>query len=185
MIRAREHRETDDVRTLNRVTTGTGIVEPGWPHRVCGKIHERGKCGYKCNTCGKPHKEEDCYTLHPEKIPKHWSKSPSKTNKSRGRDRSKDQQRGKNNRSKSGERVGEKDKPRDRGQSPRETTGRVVEEGDDDIELARLLKQVEKLQKKSGTGANMKRVRKELFEDDDKADLVITVDKDEEKAIFI
>merc|ERR1711888_515513 len=32
-------------------------------------------------------------------------------------------------------------------------------------ELARLLQQVEKLQKKSGTGANMKRVRNELFEE--------------------
>ena len=63
MIRAREHRETDDVRNnLNRVTTGTGIVEPGWAHRVCGKVHGKGKCEYKCTTCGKPHKEEDCYT---------------------------------------------------------------------------------------------------------------------------
>ena len=129
--------------------------------KACGKVHGKDKCELKCTTCGKPHKEEECYTLHPEKIPKHWGKSPSKTNKSRGRDRSKDQQRGKNNKSKSGERVGEKDKPRDRGQSPRETTGRVVEEGDDDRELARLLQQIEKLQ----TGNNIKRVRKELFED--------------------
>ena len=89
------------------------------------------------------------------------SKSPSKTNKSRGRDRSKDQPRGKNNKSNSGERVGDRDKPRDRGQSPRETTGRVTEEVDDDRELARLLQQIEKLQ----TGNNIKRVRKELFED--------------------
>ena len=164
MIRAREHRETDDVRSLNRVTTATGVVEPGWPHRVCGKVHERGKCGYKCSTCGKPHKEEDCYTLHPEKIPKHWSKSPGKGNKSRGRDRSRDQQRGKN-RSKSGERTGEKEKPRDRGQSPREMTGRVVEEGDDERELQQVEKLNDRIQKKNGTGANMKRVRNELFEE--------------------
>ena len=86
---------------------------------------------------------EDCYTLHTEKIPKHRSKSPGKGNsKSRGRDRSRDQQRGKN-RSKSGERTGEKEKPRYRGQSPREMTGRVVEEGDDERELARVLQQVE------------------------------------------
>ena len=103
--------------------------------------------------------------MHPEKIPKHWGKSPSKTNKSRGRDRSKDQQRGKNNRSKSGERVGERDRSRDRGQSPREKTGRVVEEGDKERELAKLLKQVDELQKKTGAGANMNRVRNVLFEE--------------------
>ena len=71
--------------------------------------------------------------------------------------------------SKSGERTGEKDKPRDRGQSPREMTGRVVEEGEDEKELARVLQQVDKLneriQKKNGTGASMKRVRSELFEE--------------------
>ena len=130
MVRAREHREHDAERSLNRVTGGAGVVDQGWPYRVCGKVHERGKCGYKCSTCGKPHKEEDCYTLHPEKMPKSWKKSPGKGNsKTRGRDRSRDQQRGKN-RSKSGERTGEKEKPRDRVQSPypRETTGKVVEE---------------------------------------------------------
>ena len=29
MIRAREHRELDAGRSLNRVTTGAGVVEPG------------------------------------------------------------------------------------------------------------------------------------------------------------
>ena len=95
----------------------------------------------------------------------------SKTNKSRGRDRSKDQQRGKNNRSKSGERGGERDRSRDssrdRDQFPREKTGRVVEEGDKERELVKLLKQkVDELQKKNSAGANMNSVRKVLFEDD-------------------
>ena len=48
-------------------------------------------------------------------------------------------------------------------------TGRVVEEGEDEKELARVLQQVDKLneriQKKNGTGANIKRVRRELFEE--------------------
>ena len=48
MVRAREHRELDAGRSLNRVTGGAGVVDQGWPHKVCGKVHERGKCGYKC-----------------------------------------------------------------------------------------------------------------------------------------
>ena len=172
MIRARDHVEIEDGRNnVNRVTgTGTGIVtsnqngpsfnKPVWTHKVCGKAHQWGKCGYKCTTCDKPHKEEDCWTLHPEKAPRNLGKSPSKTDKSRGRDRSKDQQRWKNNKSNSGERGGDRDKPRERGQSPREMTGRVTEE-DNERELARLIQQIEGLQ----TGNNVKRVRKELFED--------------------
>ena len=80
MVRAREHRENNSGRTLNRVTGGVGTGEQGWPHRVCGKVHERGKCGYKCTECGEPHKEEDCFTLHLEKRPKGWKTPPGKGN---------------------------------------------------------------------------------------------------------
>ena len=157
------------------MTGGVGQSgEQGWPHRVCGKSHERGNCLYKCKECGKPHKEDDCFILHPEKRPKGWRTPPGKGNsKGRGRDRSKEQERGRS-RSKSGERKGEKSRGRFPSPYPRAKADRVVEESEDEVkteekELEKALEHVEKLneriQRKKGSGTGMKRVRTGLFKD--------------------
>ena len=57
-------------------------------HKVCGKIHGKGECKYKCSECKKPHKEEDCYILHPSKRPASWKMPPKKNGRTRGRERS-------------------------------------------------------------------------------------------------
>merc|ERR1712215_657801 len=117
MLRARDHRQTPEEINVNRVGTGsvgnnpqTGALGAGIlkPHQLCGK------CSYKCKTCGKPHREDLCWTAHPEKAPRNY-KSPKKDHR-RQRGSSRDNQNGRS-RSNSKERVGEK--------SPRDTTGRV------------------------------------------------------------
>ena len=78
---AREYKEDNSGRSLNRVQGGvgqSGEQGKGWPHKVCGKLHGRGECQYKCKECGKPHKEDDCFVLHPEKRPKSWGTPPGK-----------------------------------------------------------------------------------------------------------
>ena len=39
-------------------------------HKLCGEIHQYGKCSYKCKTCDKPHRENSCWIAYPEKGPK-------------------------------------------------------------------------------------------------------------------
>ena len=106
MVRAREYKE-DSGRGINRVQGGggqSGEQGNGYPHKVCGKTHGRGECQYKCKECKKPHKEEDCFVLHPEKRPKSWGTPPGKgKGKGKGRDKSKGNER-ERSRSKSGER---------------------------------------------------------------------------------
>ena len=149
---------TENIGSSSQTGAGDGTgTESGIPtgraHWLCGKVHQFGKCGYKCKTCGKPHKEEQCWIAHPEKAPRNF-KSPRKDHQ-RGRDNSKDRQKGRN-RSNSKERGGDRDRPK----SPRDVTGRVTAE-DTDRELAKLLQKLENAQ----TGNKVNRVRKQLFED--------------------
>merc|ERR1711895_427302 len=58
-------------------------------------------CKYKCNGCGKPHPEKDCYVLHPEKAPKGW-KTPER--RRQGRDRDKGNRERKRSQTRSGDR---------------------------------------------------------------------------------
>ena len=157
MLRARDHHQTEEEINVNRI--GTGIIEnnpqigardgmatgPGIlkPHQLCGKIHQHGRCGYKCKTCGKPHREELCWTAHPEKAPRNF-KSPRKDHQ-RGRGNSRDNQNGRN-RSLSKERGGEK--------SPRDITGRV-KTGVSEEELEKILREIQKTE-----GNKVNRVRK-------------------------
>ena len=86
VVKAREYKE-DTGGNVNRVKPQSEQTGPQHPHRVCGKIHGRGECKYQCRECKKPHREEDCYVLHPEKRPKSWVTPPKKKDKGRGRDR--------------------------------------------------------------------------------------------------
>ena len=79
----------------------------------------------------KPHKEDDCFVLHPEKRPKSWGTPPGK-GKGRGRYRPKGKER-ERSRSKSGERRGEKSKGnRFPSPYPRAKADRVTEESEDE-----------------------------------------------------
>ena len=69
MVKAREFKE-DSGGNMNRVKPEGEQTGAQNPHRVCGKVHGRGECKYQCRQCKKPHREEDCYELHPEKRPK-------------------------------------------------------------------------------------------------------------------
>ena len=81
MVKAREYKE-DSGRNMNRVQSdGVQSGAQSNPHRVCGKVHGRGECKYQCSECKKPHKEEDCYELHPEKRTKTWVTPPKKKGK--------------------------------------------------------------------------------------------------------
>merc|ERR1711867_66138 len=170
MFRARDHHQTEEEINVNRI--GTGIIEnnprigardgmatgPGMlkPHQLCGKIHQHGRCGYKCKTCGKPHREELCWTAHPEKAPRNF-KSPRKDHQ-RGRGNSRDRQNGRN-RNNSKERGGD-----NRPKSPRDVTGRVTTEASE-IELEKILRKIEKAE-----GNKVNRVRKQLFEEEEEDD---------------
>ena len=182
VIIAREYKEDAGGPTLKRVTTQGEL--PGQqhpPHKVCGKVHGRGECQYKCKECKKPHKEDDCYILHPDKRPASWKTPPKKKDRGRERERSKnDRDRSK---TRSGDRRGEK--PKDRRQPspyhPRERVDRVTkkdrrneseddseQERQDQKELDRLLEKSEKLKerldKRKGSAAT-RRVRSDLFEE--------------------
>ena len=88
VINAREFREDSGGNTLNRVKIQGELSGPQHPpHKVCGKVHGRGECKYQCSACKKPHKEEDCYILHPDKRPVSWRTPPKKKDKGRGRER--------------------------------------------------------------------------------------------------
>ena len=97
------------------------------PHKVCGKVHGRGECQYKCSECKKPHKEEDCYILHPDKRPASWKTPPKKKDRGRGRERERskgtDRDRSK---TRSGDRRVEKPKDR-RQQSPYQPRKGLIE----------------------------------------------------------
>merc|ERR1711888_211810 len=168
MLRARDHHQTEEGRNVNRVeteiidnnpqigardgvATGPGMLKP---HQLCGKIHQHGRCGYKCKTCGKPHREELCWTAHPEKAPRNF-KSPRKDHQ-RGRGNSRDNQNGRN-RSYNKERGGD-----NRPKSPRDVTGRVTT-GVSEAELEKILREMQKTE-----GNKVNRVRKQLFEEEKK-----------------
>ena len=75
VINAREYKEDTGGRTVKLVKPQgelTGQQHP--PHKVCGKVHGKGECQYKGKECKKPHREDDCYTLHPEKRPSHLNR---------------------------------------------------------------------------------------------------------------
>ena len=74
---------------------------PRAPHALCGLVHERRQCKYRCKGCGKPHPEKDCYVLHPEKAPKGW-RTPER--RRQGRDRDKDNRERKRSQTRSGNR---------------------------------------------------------------------------------
>ena len=86
----REFKEDTGGPTVKRVTTpGEPPQQQYPPHKVCGKVHGRGACTYKCSACKKPHKEDDCYILHPDKRPASWKTPPKKKDRGRDRERSK------------------------------------------------------------------------------------------------
>merc|ERR1712215_34117 len=41
--------------------TKTDFERPA--HVLCGVKHGKGQCKYKCQGCGKPHREDQCYLL--------------------------------------------------------------------------------------------------------------------------
>ena len=154
----------------------TGQQHPA--HKVCGKVHGKGECQYKCSTCKKPHKEDDCYILHLEKRPASWKTPPKKNARTRGRERSRtDRDR---SQTRSGDRRGEKPKDSSRRQqSPHQSRDRIervtkkdrrnVSEDDSDQEnekeLERLVAKSEKLQEKidKKKGSTTRRVRSDIF----------------------
>ena len=77
MVKAREYKE-ESGGNMNRVKPEGEQSGAQNPHRVCGKVHGRGECKYQCRQCKKPHREEDCYELHPEKRPKAWERKERK-----------------------------------------------------------------------------------------------------------
>ena len=184
MVKAREFKE-DSGANMRSVRTDGEPTGAQNPHRVCGKVHGRGQCKYQCRQCKKPHREEDCYELHPEKRPKSWITPPKKKGKGKGsdRERSKGNDR-ERSRSKS---VEKREKPKDRrAQSPyppRARADRVTnsdrfterdsaedseKEKEDERELERALERAEKLKekidKRKGSG-NARRVRSDLFDE--------------------
>ena len=187
VINAREYKEDAGGTTLTTKRVKTQGEPPGGqqhpPHKVCGKVHGRGECQYKCKECKKPHKEDDCYILHPDKRPASWKTPPKKKEGGRGRERERSRTDRDRSKTRSGDRRGEK--PKDRRQpspyQPRERVDRVTkkdrrneseddseQERQDQKELDRLLEKSEKLQerlnKKKGSAAT-RRVRSELFEE--------------------
>ena len=125
VINACEYKEDAGGTTMKRVKPeGAPIGQQHPAHKVCGKVHGKGECQYKCSTCKKPHKEDDCYILHPEKRPASWKTPPKKNARTRGRERSRtDRDR---SQTRSGDRRGEKPKDSSRRQqSPHQSRDRI------------------------------------------------------------
>ena len=72
------------------------VDPPRPPHVLCGLVHDKRQCKYRCKECGKPHPEKDCYILYRGKAPKGW-RTPER--RRQGRDRDKDNRDRKNQRS--------------------------------------------------------------------------------------
>ena len=127
---------------------------PKAPHALCGVVHERRQCKYRCDGCGKPHPEQDCFFLHPEKRPKGW-KTPDRKRNGRNRDRGgrerKRSQTRSNERkdSRSDDRRGEPSKSGKRDKSPPKIrTLRSEDEDDSSQERRNLESRLEKLKEK-------------------------------------
>ena len=65
-LRTRDHHQKEEEINVNKI--GTGAIGNNSQigatlmksHKLCGEIHQYGKCSYKCKTCGRPHREDSC-----------------------------------------------------------------------------------------------------------------------------
>merc|ERR1712215_29673 len=122
--------------------------------------------------CGKPHPEQDCFFLHPEKRPKGW-KTPERKRHGRDRDRGGRERKRSQTRSndrkdnRSDDRRGEPSKNGKRDKSPPKirTLNRERRSGDEDDssqERKELESRLEKLKEKK-----TRRLRKEIFDNEE------------------
>ena len=180
VVNSRGYKEDVGENTVKHVKPeGAAADQQRPPHKLCGKTHGKGQCKYKCGECGKPHKDEDCFILHPSKRPPNW-RTPEKKKNGRSRERERDRRTGRDDRSqtRSGDRRGETSKNSRRQQSPHQSRDRVervqkrdrrtVSEDDSDQDRKELEKQVErceKLQEKidKKNGSTTRRIRTEIF----------------------
>ena len=169
----REDGRKNTVKTVKK-DEDTKADPPRPPHALCGLIHGKRECKYKCSECGKPHSEKDCYVLYPSKAPKGW-RTPEKRRQGRDRERENRDRRNPRSQTRSGERRGNRSKDRrgepskneKRDKSPKiqkvDRNRKSETEDDSSQERKDLERKLEKLKEKKRTN----RVRREVFEDED------------------
>ena len=184
VVNSRGYKEDGRNNTVKTVKKDEGpkVYPPRPPHALCGLVHGKRECKYKCSECGKPHSEKDCYVLYPSKAPKGW-RTPEKRRQGRDREREKRDRRnprsqtrsGERRRNRSNDRRGEPSKYEKRDKSPQSSRDRIQKvdkrdrksetEDDSDQERKDLERRLEKLKEKKNSRTN--RVRREMFEDED------------------
>merc|ERR1711888_372703 len=155
---------------------------PRPPHALCGLVHGKRECKFKCPECGKPHSADQCYVLHPKLAPPGW-RTPDKSRGRRDRERNDRGRRNQRSQTRSVERRGDRSNDRrgepskydKRDKSPRSSREKIQKvdkrdrksetEDDSDQERKDLERRLEKLKDKKNPRTN--RIRREMFEDED------------------
>merc|ERR1712215_645871 len=125
--------------------------------------------------CGKPHREDQCYMLHPKLAPPGW-RTPDRRGGRRDRERNDRGRRNQRSQTRSTERRGDKDRRSDaREKSPRSSRDRIQKvdkkdrktdtEDDSDQERRDLERRLKKLEDKKRSKTN--RIRRNVFENED------------------